>query len=323
MHVETETNSVDVGTDDLDAFSDLFHGKEPAKPAEKVEEIVEEKIEDLEPEDKAEEDVVEKSEEDDDQLEDKDDKPKAKKPNRVQERINQLVTEREEARREKNELLKRLEALENKQKESPVKEVTTESGEDGSPQPTDKNPDGSDKYPLGEFDPAYIRDLARHTIDQEWKVKEQKQAEEQAKRQEQEARNALNKEWQEKLSSVQEQHEDFMEKTLELESTFEGLDPQYSDFLVQTVKSLEHGPEVLYYFANNISEAQKFVKMGPLAAALALGELNAMFKGTTRKEAKVSKAPPPPQINKGTKTRSMVTADTDDLDAFSNLFFKK
>src|SRR5690606_32437801 len=138
----------------------------------------------------------------------------------------------------------------------------------------------------------------------------------------QEVRDALQAQWVEKLAPVTEQHEDFLEKTLQLESAFEGLDPNYSDYLVQTVKSLEHGPEVLYYYANNLDEAKKMVQSGPLGATLALGEINALFKGNVRKETKVSKAPPPPQVtNKGTSVKKTVAPDTDDLDAFSDVFF--
>ena len=165
--------------------------------------------------------------------------------------------------------------------------------------------------------------MARHTINTEWAARKEQEAAEQAQRQVTAARDELQAQWVEKLTPITEQHEDFLDKTVLLESTFDGLDAQYSDYLVQTIKSLEHGPEVLYYFANNLDEAKKFVSMGPLNATLALGEVNAMFKGNTRKETKVSKAPPPPQVNKGSKTRTTVSSDTDDLDAFSNMFFQK
>ena len=109
-----------------------------------------------------------------------------------------------------------------------------------------------------------------------------------------------------------------------LETTFSDLDSNYADYIVQTIKSLDHGPEVLYYFANNLEEADRLLKGGPLVATLALGEINSMFKGQGRKETKVSKAPPPPQVStKGTSARVAFTADTDDLDAFSDAFFPK
>lgn len=302
-----------VGTpvnDDLDSFEkDFFNQsveekKEPAEPAE--EEI------------KAPDSDDDTKDDDQDDNPDEDDKtdPKPKKVNRYQERINELTAKAREAER----ALEALRVEQTKQTETPK---TTPVVADDGPKPDALNEDGSDKYPLGEFDPSYIRDMARHTIDREWSARKAQENEELAARQNQEARDYLQEQWTQKLAPVTEEHEDFLDKTMELESTFEGLDSDYSDYLVQTIKSLDHGPEVLYYFANHLDEAQKFVKMGPLAATLALGEYNALFKGKTRQDAKVSNAPPPPQVNKGSNTRTTVRGDTEDLDAFEREFFKK
>lgn len=305
---------------DLDDFSSEFFGT--SKPAEDKTETKEDVTPD--PVNKDDEDKADDQPEDnktpDGDEDDSEDKPeeKPKKTNRYQERINELTAKAREAER----ALQALQAERAKQNEAPRQQNTPVVANDG-PTPDDKNDDGSEKYPLGEFDPGYIRDMARHTIDTEWAARKQQEAQEQAQREEQVQREALNSQWTEKLSAVTEQHDDFLDKTLELENTFEGLDPQYSDYLVQSIKSLDHGPEVLYYFANNLDEAQKFVQMGPFQATLALGEINSMFKGQTRKATKVSEAPVPPQVNKGTRTRTSVAADTDDLDAFANVFFKK
>ena len=165
--------------------------------------------------------------------------------------------------------------------------------------------------------------MARTTIEREWATKQQQEERLQVERQIQAERQEIQKQWQERLSTVAEQHDDYLDKTLELEDTFSGLDPAYGDYLVQTIKSLSNGPEVLYYFANHLDEAKEFVQMGALKATLALGEINSMFKGQSRKEAKVSSAPPPPQLNKGSKVRKAVSDDTEDLDAFSQKFFAK
>lgn len=313
----TDTTFVDPNTDDLEEFAALMDGKAKVKEeTAETEEVVEPLGED--------EDTDVETQETDDEAPDGDDEPeekpeqKPKKVNRFQERINELTAKAREAER----ALEALKAQTTKQTET-AKQPNLSVTQDDGPSPDAKNEDGSDKYPLGEFDPQYIRDMARHAIDKEWSARKEQEAQETLQRQHQEARDALQAQWAEKLETVTEQHEDFLEKTLELESAFDGLEANYSDYLVQTIKSLDHGPEVLYYFANNLDEAKRFVQMGPLGATLALGEINAMFKGQTRKETKVSKAPPPPQVNKGSKTRTAVTADTDDLDAFSELFFKK
>lgn len=320
MSIEpNDTPAVDPNTDDLDAFTDLFVGKAKAKIEDTVEpDEVEPVSEDEDTE--AEEQVTEDEAPDED--DDSEEKPveKPKKVNRVQERINDLTARAREAER----ALAALQAAQAPKQDEPAKAPTAPVQGPVALDPDALNEDGSEKYPLGQFDPDYIRDMARHTIETEWARKEQEAAEQNQRQQIEQARAEIQNQWAEKLAPALEQHEDFLDKTMELESAFDGLDSQYSDYLVQTIKSLDHGPEVLYYFANNLEEAQKFVKMGPFNATLALGEINAMFKGTTRKaEPKVSKAPPPPQVNKGSKTRVAVTPDTDDLDAFSDLFFKK
>lgn len=311
----TETPVIDPNTDDLDEFTSLFTGRAQEKDAETDKPGKDEPAsEDDEPLDDLPEEE-ETPEEDDDPSEKKE---KTKKVSRVQERINELTAKAREAERALAEL-KAAQAPKQAESVTPPAPVLNQAGPDANAQ----NEDGSDKYPLGEYDPQYIRDVARHTIETEWAKKEQEAAEARSRSQTEQARADIQTQWVEKLAPALEEHEDFLDKTMELESAFDGLDPQYSDYLVQTIKSLDHGPSVLYYFANNLAEAQEFVKMGPLNATLALGEINAMFKGQTRKETKVSKAPPPPQVNKGSKTRVAVNADTDDLDAFSDLFFSK
>lgn len=320
MSIEpTDTPAVDPNTDDLDAFTTLFAGKAKEKTEDTVEpDEVEPVSEDEDTEVEEQETEDEAPDEDDDSEEKPAEKPK--KVNRVQERINELTARAREAER----ALAALQAAQAPKQEEPAKAPTALVPDKTGPDPDALNADGTEKYPLGEFDPEYIRDMARHTIETEWARKEQEAAEQNQRQQMEQARAEIQNQWAERLAPALEQHEDFLDKTMELESAFDGLDPQYSDYLVQTIKSLDHGPEVLYYFANNLEEARKFVQSGPLNATLALGEINAMFKGTTRKaEPKVSKAPPPPQVNKGSKTRVAVTPDTDDLDAFSDMFFKK
>jgi len=295
MEPDNDTLTVAADTDDLNAFEQLMFGKAKTPEQAPAEEDQQDNA------DPVNEDVVDTPVEDD-ETPDEEDNPQPKKVNKVQERINKVL-EKERLANERAEALQRkVDELE-RTKESATRAAPAPTVDTG-PNPDAKNEDGSDKYPLGEFDPSYIRDLTRHTIQQEQAAANERNAIEKAKRDEQEARTYIDTQWRAKLETVTQVHEDFLEKTVELESAFEGLDPAFSDYLVQTIKSLDHGPEVLYYFANNLPEAQKFVKMGPLAATLALGEYNAMFKGQTRKEAtKVSNAPPPPQVNKGSNTR--------------------
>lgn len=312
-----EQTFVDVNTDNLDDFAALMDGRALPKVSE-TEEVQDNEVDSVDEDDVVEEVSSDNEEVSDEEPDEEVAEEKPKKSNRFQERINELTARAKEAERA-------LEALRVEQaKQATAAKQNSSAVQAGEPTPDDRNPDGSDKYPLGEFDPTYIRDMARYTIDKEWSAKKEQEAKETAQRLEQESRAALQEQWAAKLKPATEKYEDFLDKTLELESTFDGLDAGYSDYLVNAIKSLDHGPEVLYYFANHLDEAQNFVRMGPLQATLALGEINAKFKKQLQKEpAKVSKAPPPPQVNKGSKTRTAVAADTDDLDAFAKVFFQK
>ena len=316
--LEVTEVTVDPNTDNLEEFENLLSGKAKALQEAPDKEDPKTPVDDTDAVDT--EDDLEEENDDSEDKDSEEETPKPKKVSRYQERINELTAKARESERALIALQAAQKQLETTQTPKPVVAEVPDKGVD----PDAKNADGSEKYPLGQFDPEYIRDMARHTIDKEWAVRKEQDAQETAQRQNQEARDHIQAGWVEKLAPVTEQHEDFIDKTMGLESAFDGLDPQYSDYLVQTIKSLEHGPEVLYYFANNLDAAKEFVRSGPLGATLALGEINAMFKGTSRKvDTKVSKAPPPPQVNKGTNARKVVAADTDDLDAFSEVLFKR
>lgn len=318
---DNEPIEISADTDDLDSFTDLFSGKLKETPSQPKEEAQSDDVTPVATEPTDDED--DNTDSDNSENESSEDEQPPKKINKVQKRINEVLAKEREARDRADRLQRELDALTNARNTEDPNPTPTPSSVKG-PSPDDINPDGTDKYPLGEFDPNYLRDLNRAIIEEEWSARKAQEAKELSQRQEQEARAAIHQDWVSKLDPFVEQHEDFIEKTLELEDTFSGLDAGYSDYLVQTIKSLDHGPEVLYYFANNLDEAKKFVKMGYGQATLALGEINAMFKGTTKKEvAKISAAPIPPQINKGSKTRVVVRGDEDDLDAVAKLLFKR
>lgn len=312
--------------EDLDAFSNLLNGKTEATvevkeaPVENDQDT-EETSEEITNDDPTDEDA----QDEDDDSEDQEEDPKPKRKNRLQERINDLTARAKNAERALEALQKAQEAPKQSNENDLANKArpTEQNVQEEGPRPDDKNDDGSDKYPLGDFDPNFHRDQTQFLINQALKAEHEKSNQLSEAQKIEAAREDLQNQWVEKLTPAVEKYDDFFDKTVQLEDTFSTLDANYSQYLADTIKSLDHGPEVLYYFANNLEEAQKFVQMGPLQATLALGEVNALFKGQTRKETKVSNAPPPPQVNKGSKTRVTVTADTDDLDAFEDIFFKK
>lgn len=321
-------------TDDLDAFSKDFFGQndpspvdeEPAKPSE---DEASDDTDDNAPSDETETKSDSDSEAQNDDNEDDSDEaeeetPKPKK-GRFQDRINELTTARREAERREAALQARLDALEKAQAEP--KADPAPRSEVKAPTPEDKNDDGSEKYPLGEFDPGFIRDLTKHTIAEE-RAAMKAEADEQSKQSEQERAQAeLNASWENKLNPARERYPDFQEKAETLVDVFSGLDQQYGDFLAQTIMSMDKGTDVLYYLANNHDIAENIVKAGATKAAIALGRIEAQLEDKSEEpqpRPKVSKAAPPPPQNKGSATvRATVSPDTDDLDAFAKEFFKK
>jgi multidrug efflux pump subunit AcrA (membrane-fusion protein) len=314
---------------DLDAFNDLLHGKtkpeapkddDPVPSDENDENYA--PIEQEETQDEEDADLAK----DDDEDKDEDEKPKPK--SRTEKRIEKLLEEARLAR----ERAEKAEALLAKQEaeKAPVTPKPKDVSTDKAPHPDDKNEDGTDKYPLGQFDEAFQEDRFNYMMEKS--LAEQRAAlEQQAREQEvKRAQEALVASWNEKLEPVKEKYTDFVEKGEELLDTFSDLDQQYGEYLTTTIMGMDHGPEVLYYLSNNIAEANRIVKLGPLGATIALGRIEAQFaygddedkKSTPR--PKVSKAPPVPPRNKGSHIATPeVPDDTDDLDAFAQKLFKK
>jgi len=322
----------------LDDFSKSFFSPEdltpePANSEEDVDEAEEDTPDNAH--DTSEETPDEDDEDEDDTLaEDEDDEPdedvKPKKKNRFQERIDKAVGKQRVAERELTSIQERLDAalaelqnLKQDTKPKPTPEAGTNTSE---PTPSDLDEDGNDKYPLGEFDPNYFKDLTKYYLAKD-KEEAQTQAE-QAREKEQydQVRNELQNNWNEKLEPALERYPDFHEKGEQLLGTFENIDASYGEYLATTLMSMDHGTDVLYYLANNPDEAQKIVDSGPQKATIALGRIESKFFDEVKptKSVKSSKAPPPPPRNKGSAAAVAETPDsTDDLDAFAKKFFKK
>lgn len=318
----SEAPVIDV-SDDLDAFSaDFFNQKTP----EKAEEIVETEDDANENEDThSGEDDTPAQEESDELDEDEEETPPepVKKKSRAQERIEELNAKYRETERKLAEVMAK---LEQKEKPEPVAQVETVNQ---GPQSDDLKEDGTEKYPLGEFDPTFIRDLTRYTLQEErnaMKVQEQADKEQEAITNQ---KASLHADWNTKLVPAQERYPDFMDKGQELISSFDGIDPKYGEYLTDTIMSLDYGTDVLYYLASHPDEAKTIVASGATKATIALGRIEAKFANAEAEKQlarpKISKAPPPPQhVNRGSAVaRADVAPDTDDLDAFSSEFFKK
>lgn len=323
----SDNPSVDVNTDDLDAFNDLFHGKATEAPP-----VDDDPQDDPVDEDASLEDTQDGNVQDgdtadieDDGLADEPDEPPAPKKTRAQERIEQLLEKerlaQERARAAEAELQRYKEAGKEADK-APEK-----AADKKAPHWDDKNEDGTDKYPLGQFDPQYAEDHIKFAVQEQLERTRAEQEAQAERRAAEEAQAQAQAEWQSKLEPARERYPDFQEKGERLLETFVDIDPAYGNYLESVIMSLPNGPDVLYYLASNTDEAANIVKSGPMVATVALGRIDAGFGKSaepTKVSARPTKAPPPPPTNKGTVAAvAEVADDTEDLDAFEAKFFKK
>lgn len=307
-------------TDDLNAFENEFFNREVKEEVEEAqtEEVAEdETTEEIETETEADEQEV-AEEESEEEIEEAEKPAKKTAKDRIQELAKQKNDERERADRLEREL-----ADLRKQQEAP-KPASVET-EANAPDPDALDDKGELIYPLGEFDPKYIADLTKHHFAinvAEAKAEAAREAAESKATQEQEA---LVSTWETKLTETEETLPDLRDKLADLDETFRGVEPEYGAYLAQAIMTMDRGPEVLYYLANNVAEAQKIVASGPVSAIIALGRLEGLMteQPEKRDEKKVSKAPTPPTTTRGTSVARKASADTDDLEAFEREFYSK
>lgn len=330
MNDDTNQTPDDSSNESLDVFANEFFGQGVQDSQEgqaAVEDTEQEPVEEVE--DKVEEVVSEVAETEAEEDEEFVEEPVKKKT--VQDRINELVREREEAKREGDRKLDELrQEFEAKLAGLNPKEEAKPAVVAGEPTPDDLNEDGTPKYDLGEFDPKYIRDLTKHTLEQERQRISEESARESEQATQSQAQQEMVTKWNEKVESAVTQYPDFMEKGQQLVSSFGGLNEQYGMYLTNLLMSMDKGPEVLYYLSNNPEEASQIINSGAQRATLALGRIESKFLETTQQVApktKLSKAPPPAPAQARARGSNgafiNVSPDTDDLDAFASEFFVK
>lgn len=323
---EIATGNVE-NNDDLDAFtSEFLGGKKEDKPDANQEAEQEVEVSGDQGEDQSQKtDEPELTDEDEAEAEKEAAKPKSK----VQERIDELVkkaheVERAAAAREtkmREEFEAKLAAL-----SAPKVATATEA----EPTADALNEDGSEKYPLGEFDPSFIKDLTRFTLNQERAQAAVRDEQARQTRERDVQAQTLKTAWDQKVEASKTNYPDFQEKGAALLSNFDNLNPEYANYIGTVLMSMDHGPDVLYYLSNHPDEATTIVNSGAQKATLALGRIEAKFieADATKQLAKpiVTKAPAPPgsATARGTGgSQPTVPADTEDLKAFEREFFRK
>jgi hypothetical protein len=335
---------------DLDTFENEFFQRkaeepdkaEPEKASEEVKtpEEVEESAENEDDPLAAEEDKdapAETGDEDEEEAEEpeEDPEPKPKPKSKAQQRIEKLLERERLANERANALESRLAALEARTKEEKQdadKPALRDVLPEGAPSPDAVDKDGKPVYPLGEFDPKFVRDLsafsARTEIEAQLKIKKEEDDRRAQEAQAAEAQRVIRDNWTDKLEKFEEEVPDVRENLSGLVDTFQDINPSYGEYLASVIMQSDVGPQIMYYLSQNIGEAQKIVASGPAAATLAIGRLEAKLTPTTREEKRntkrVSDAPKPPEArSRGSGARTVVPDDTDDLDAFERKFLQK
>jgi hypothetical protein len=322
-------------TDDLDAFAAQLFGQSEATdeaatsqeaPTETEQEVDASDTETVDTQTIEDTDTLAPDDSDNEETDAEPDETQEKpKKNRYQERIDELTSKYREAERQREADRKtfeeRLKAL-----ESPT--TSTEQTTNDGPDPNTKLENGRDKYPLGEYDPNYVRDLAKWEVANEFRTIEERRKQEEQERTQSAQLEQLQNSWAEKLTPAQERYPDFLQKSQDLLESMNGLDLAYEDYISATIMGMDYGPDVLYYLASNPTDAKTIINSGAAKATVALGRIEAKFAEAdaekTLARPKVSNAPVPPPTIRGTAAAKMPTApDTDDLDAFSRELFKK
>jgi hypothetical protein len=320
--VTTESQVVD--TDNLDTFASEFFGeKTKAEPAAKPDQVEQDSDDDGQVDPEAQKTDVDPNE--DSEAEFKEAPPKKKT---VQDRIDELVKQREDTKREAEVNLEKV-RKEFEDKLAALAPKTQTANKTAEPQPTDLDENGDPKYELGEFDTKFVRDLTKFTFAQE-RASAEATAQQAAQKAEQvAAQQVLTNEWNGRVETAKESYPDFIEKSQSLLDGFGNLDQGYAGYLSTTLMQMPHGTDVLYYLAQNPTEAKEIVNSGALKATLALGRISAKFADADAQKQlakpKISNAPTPPSVRaRGTNGAFVsVAGDTDNLDDFEAEFFRK
>ena len=196
----------------------------------------------------------------------------AKKPNKVQERINQLTREKYEERQKRAELEKRLEALESK----PAQEEKTVIAA-----PNEEDFDNYSEFERAKEEhianraaqAAYDRLKAEESTKSNASLEQSRQAELQAKKQA----------FDQSVESKRGNFADFDEVAYGHE--FMDLD------LAEQIFEMDKGPEVAYHLGANLDVAEKIFSLKPVQRARELTKLEYSLKALQPK--KISSAPDP------------------------------
>ena len=231
--------------------------------------------------------------------------PKEKKPNpKLERRFSEITKQREaareEARREREareSLEARLKELEAKVSPQPAQAEADEIGEEPKPEQF------SDMY-------EYAKALAEYTADKKLMERDREEkARKAAAEQEQKF-----KAWADRVNAAKNDLPDF-------DDMVQSSDVRVSDPVRDAIIESEHGPQILYYLAENSEFAKKLADMSVVSAVREIGKIEARFVRDATKDSApevkpvVGKSKAPAPIN---PLRGAVNTVDANLDADGN-----
>lgn len=332
---ENNSNAINA-TDDLDAFSADFFGTNPNAPEPVQIEAPDADADNTSPSDADDTNEQPDNEADSDSNEEEDELPEeeeeiVEKPKKktAQERISEVIGERNAARAALDELRAQLEELkapkpvEKKEPEAPSVAPT------GAPDPNAVDENGEAVYPLGEYDTKFLEDRVNWLFANKEAEQERKRAEQEALNRQQAELAALQTGWKAKLEAAEKTEEmaGIRDKGMAMLQELDSLmDEKHGEFIGKTIMGMEKGVEVFNFLANNLDIARHLATLDTVNATITLGAIQERVgkREGNNVNTRVSKAPEPPKItSRGSNGRFETPDDTEDLDAFSSKFFVK
>jgi hypothetical protein len=297
-------------------------GGELAQP-EKIEKPKEPQVEHNLGGDDEEPEAVEAVADESDEGDEVDDEPTPKKKSlTAKERINQLVQEKRELERklEREQLKKEL----REELKLPADETMLRAGQNGGNIQADRvvpDPRDLDKYPLGALDDRYIEDrteyLAEVKLEKLLSTALHRQQEQDARVQAEQAATELLKKADGVVQKGSELYDDFQETVWEAGKRGE-YRLEEPTFLALT--EAEHGAQIAYALATNKAEAARVASLSPFGQVQYVAQKNAEFGA--KAQVRLPKAgTPPAHQSRGSSGKFTIPVDTDDLAAFSKLYF--
>lgn len=245
---------------------------------------------------------------------------KAPKPKRATSTyIRDLKRENRELKRERATYEQRFQALENSRS-------TTPNAGDNT-QDTGGKPDADDakKYPLGVLDDGYIEDMIDWTAEQKVQAALSRDRQtEQAKAETQRAEShqaALREKMDTLTDKGAEEFEDFEETVIET-----GLrgDWKLTETTFTAAAEASHGAAILHALANDKDEAKRVSELSPYQQMKYVADKDAAIEAKKPKaRTKPAAGVPPSSMPAGRNSSAPIRADTDNLDDFRKLFYKK